>query len=185
MQEIPEYPPYQAEPTQWNNIVTVTLGELYEDKVYDPKDAAWKWNPYSDEQYDRVCQKFLDHYWTREIGILPPALWRRRYVNYFNEIMPKYSLAYKALESNPSILTRSDRYYKSRNIYSDFPATQLQADVQDFASNATDHEDETLDYMNYLDAVEGLRSYKDIDLIIIESAERLFTCFYSVNLNTY
>lgn len=179
--------PYEpSEPTpDPHAVVSVTLGELIYDGWVDWNADEWKWDAYNDEQYTRVCNKIENHYFDREIGILPPGLWKRRYINKMNEIMPKYKYLYQALDDGVNILQDSDVYHKSRNVYSDFPATQIKADTQDYASNATDNEYETVTLGNYLDAAQKVKNYDDVDLMIINDLEPLFSCFYTVNVNGY
>lgn len=185
MREYPSFEFIEDYGHEWHNVITVTLGELYEDNWFDPTDETWQWDWYNEDQYYRVCNKFIDHYWDREIGILPPGKWKRRYVNLMNEIMPKYKFVYKMLDDGINILMASDIYSKNRRIYSEFPATQIQADVQDYAANANDYESETITYNDWISTLERLRRYKDPDLMIIEECDPLFSCFYTVNTNTY
>lgn len=180
-------PPYDMSdaPRDFHAVVTVTLGELITDKWVDWTEPSWHWDAYSDEQYTRVCDKFNAHYWDREIGVLPPASWKREMLRKFNEIMPKYKLVYQALETGVSVLQVSDTYGKNRNVFSDFPATQIAPQNQDYASNATDNQYETFVQGDFLAKMEKIKDYNDVDLMIINDMDSLFSCFYSVNLNIY
>ena len=99
--------------------------------------------------------------------------------------MPKYKLVYQALENGVDILQDSDTYGKNRNVFSDFPATQIAPQNQDYASNATDNQFETIVQGNFLEKMEKIKDYNDIDLMIINDMDSLFSCFYSVSLNIY
>lgn len=180
-------PPYDMSdaPRDFHAVVTVTLGELITDKWVDWTDPSWHWDSYNDEQYTRVCEKFNNHFWDREIGVLPPGSWKREVLRKFNEIMPKYKLVYQALENGVDILQDSDTYGKNRNVFSDFPATQIAPQNQDYASNATDNQFETIVQGNFLEKMEKIKDYDDIDLMIINDMDSLFSCFYSVSLNIY
>ena len=180
-------PPYDMSdaPRDFHAVVTVTLGELITDKWVDWTDPSWHWDSYNDEQYTRVCEKFNNHFWDREIGVLPPGSWKREVLRKFNEIMPKYKLVYQALENGVDILQDSDTYGKNRNVFSDFPATQIAPQNQDYASNATDNQFETIVQGNFLKKMEKIKDYNDIDLMIINDMDSLFSCFYSVSLNIY
>jgi hypothetical protein len=180
-------PPYDMSdaPRDFHAVVTVTLGELITDKWVDWTDPSWHWDSYNDEQYTRVCEKFNNHFWDREIGVLPPGSWKREVLRKFNEIMPKYKLVYQALENGVDILQDSDTYGKNRNVFSDFPATQIAPQNQDYASNATDNQFETIVQGNFLEKMEKIKDYNDIDLMIINDMDSLFSCFYSVSLNIY
>lgn len=180
-------PPYDMSdaPRDFHAVVTVTLGELITDKWVDWTKPSWHWDSYNDEQYTRVCEKFNNHFWDREIGVLPPGSWKREVLRKFNEIMPKYKLVYQALENGVDILQDSDTYGKNRNVFSDFPATQIAPQNQDYASNATDNQFETIVQGNFLEKMEKIKDYNDIDLMIINDMDSLFSCFYSVSLNIY
>lgn len=180
-------PPYDMSdaPRDFHAVVTVTLGELITDKWVDWTDPSWHWDSYNDEQYTRVCEKFNNHFWDREIGVLPPGSWKREVLRKFNEIMPKYKLVYQALENGVDILQDSDTYGKNRNVFSDFPATQIAPQNQDYASNATDNQFETIVQGNFLEKWKKIKDYNDIDLMIINDMDSLFSCFYSVSLNIY
>lgn len=180
-------PPYDMSdaPRDFHAVVTVTLGELITDKWVDWTAPSWHWDSYNDEQYTRVCEKFNNHFWDREIGVLPPGSWKREVLRKFNEIMPKYKLVYQALENGVDILQDSDTYGKNRNVFSDFPATQIAPQNQDYASNATDNQFETIVQGNFLEKMEKIKDYNDIDLMIINDMDSLFSCFYSVSLNIY
>lgn len=180
-------PPYDMSdaPRDFHAVVTVTLGELITDKWVDWTDPSWHWDAYNDEQYTRVCEKFNNHFWDREIGVLPPGSWKREVLRKFNEIMPKYKLVYQALDTGVSVLQVSDTYGKNRNVFSDFPATQIAPQNQDYASNATDNQFETFVQGDFLDKMAKIKDYNDVDLMIINDMDSLFSCFYSVSLNIY
>lgn len=177
--------PYETgkPPRDFHAVITVTLGELIEGKWVDWTDESWHWDAYNEEQYIRVCAKFDNHFWDREIGVLPPGSWKREVLRKFNEIMPKYKLAYQALE-NANIMQVSDTYGKNRNIFSDFPATQIAPQNQDYATNATDNQFETIVNGDFLEKMKQIRDYDDIDLMIINEMESMFSCFYSVDMST-
>ena len=165
--------------------ITVTLGELIEGGWVDWTEASWHWNAYNDVQYKRVCEKINNHFWDREIGVLPPLNWKRELLRKLNEIMPKYNVLYKALDSGVDLLQTSDQYVKNRTVFSDFPATQLKTENQDYASNATDHEAETVTTGDFLEKVEQLKTYNDIDLMIINDIDCMFSSLFSVSLNMF
>lgn len=115
----------------------------------------------------------------------------------------------------------SDKYGKSREVFSDFPATQL-GDNQDYADNSTDkqyedigdvdttskgtseektvyheeHQDNhigaedtkantvSVDLGSYLDKALQLQElYNDIDVMILDDCNVLFSSLYSVSIN--
>ena len=167
---------------EFHAVVSVSLGELVEGGFIDWTDESWHWDAYDDTQYDRLNAKIEAHYWDREIGVLPPGSWKREFLRKMNEIMPKYKLAYQAVSDGVSIMRVGDDYGKSRTIGSNFPATQLKPN-QDYASDASDNEYETVHEGDYLDRMERLKAYDDIDLQIIDELESMFTCLITINMN--
>ena len=180
----PEFPDYSLEPYDFHAIMNVTLGELIQDGYFDYEDEDWKWDYYSEEQYLQVMKKFVDHYFYRELGIMPVRAWKMRYLNFMNEIMPKYKYAYQLLDEGINILQDSDTYTKNRRVYSQFPATQLNTVNQDFASDANDFQSETVVFNNWMDTMKKLKHYRDVDLMIIEDCEQLFSCFFTTHINS-
>ena len=169
---------------EWHSVNTIKLSELYNWGFYDPSDDSWKWDYYDLDQYTRICDKFIARYSDREIGILPPGEWKRSYIRKLNEIMPKYKLLYKAAE-DINILQESREFEKYRTVNSDFPQTQL-AGNQDYASTGIDHESEKLlegDTVNRL--IEVAENYRDIDVMILDELEILFSTLVTVSVNTW
>lgn len=178
----PDYEPAQHF-RDFHAVITVTLGELIEGGWVDWNEESWHWDYYNEEQYKRVCEKFNNRYWDREIGIIPPLSWKRELLRKLNEIMPKYKIAYKMLDDGVDIMQIGDEYHKARTVYSDFPATQLKTENQDYASNATDNEHETVTQGDWFEKIQQLNDYNDIDVMILNDLDSMFSSFYSVNLN--
>lgn len=180
---MPRIEPYEpSAPTpEFHAVISISLGELVEAGFIDWTDDSWHWDAYDDAQYARLNTKIENHYWDREIGVLPPGSWKREFIRKMNEIMPKYKLAYQAAD-NASLMRVGDDYGKSRTIGSNFPATQLKPN-QDYASDANDNEYENVREGDYLDRIERLKAYDDIDLQIIDQLETMFSCLMTVNMN--
>ena len=146
---------------------SITLGEWYEQGFYDPDDESWHWNAYSDEQYSRLCKKFLDRFYFRDVAVLPAYRWKLAYLRKLNEIMPKYKLLYERVEAGVNPLQIEDVYTKSRDIFSDFPQTLLEGQA-DYASTGDDRESETVregDVSEKL--VDFAERYNDVDVLIL------------------
>lgn len=185
MEHLNPFIPPQPAPPEFHSAVTISLGELITAGWIDWSEESWKWDYYNEEQYDRVCHKIQEHYWTREIGILPPGEWKRRYISLMNEIMPKYKLLYAEIDKGLNIMQDSDAYGKSRDIFSEFPQTALGGN-QDYASNGNDREYEDIRLGSPLDKIgQFVREYNDVDLLILSDIEIIFSSLISVNLNMF
>lgn len=158
------------------DYMTITLGEWYEMGFYDPSDDSWRFDAYDDAQYKRLCDKFLDRYYYREVSITLPARWKLAYLRKLNEIMPKYKLLYKRVEQGVNPLQEGRERAKSRDIFSEFPETMLSGN-SDYASTGNDRESDMLREGNAADLLtQFAREWKDVDVLILDELEHvLFT----------
>lgn len=170
----------------FHSVVSISLGELFENGLFDwEHDESLRWDSYSPEQYARVCSKILDRYYFRDIGIIPYGKWRKAYTRVMNEIMPKYKYLYKALEDGANILAERDVFHKGRDIFSDFPATML-GDNQDYASTGTDRESEEISIGDFIEQAKRVRNdYQDVDVLILDELEKLFSPLLTVSINGF
>lgn len=158
-------------------VYSITLAELIDAGVFDwSKDYLnWQAAAYDDEQYERVCNYFVDRFYYREISMLPFKIWANfllRKIKY--ELMPKYRFLYSEAAKNVSMqfggsenstlnwtetgngnLSKttnesSDDYYKKRDIHSDYPETLLSSN-SDYLSSGNDTEDERVTERNTTD----------------------------------
>lgn len=184
-------------PRDWHSAVTIQLGELieggwvhwYDDTLDDEvfgvhPDPEWEWDWYDLQQYKRICDKFNARFYWDEISILPPLKWKQQLLRKLNEIMPKYKLMYKAIDGT-DILAKGVKYGKSRNIYSEFPETLLNGN-SDYVSNGADREYEDVEQGGLVEMAEAVRDrYQDVDVLILDELECMFTALVSVNVNGY
>lgn len=182
------FPPYEppAREVQYHSPVTITLGELVEGGFVDLTAAEWQWDFFDEAQRDRVNEKILNRFWYREIGCLPPSRWKREFLRVINETMPKLKPLYQYIADGGNLLADSDEYGKGRTIYSEFPQTSIggQIDNQDYASNGTDKEYETIRTGNYLDqALRVQNEYNDIDVMLLDALKVTFSSLISLNMN--
>ena len=154
------YPDYHA-------VVTIQLCELINDKFCDDSFTGWVWPKYDDAQDARLRKKISDHYWFREIALVPPGIWKHEFIRKMNEIMPKYIPLYKLMD------------------YSDFPQTQLSGDNGDYASSGNDREFQRIRQADFIDTAKRLQDYNDVDLLIVNDMSSLFSCLFTVNTNSY
>lgn len=176
--------PYEPEMIdEFHSTSTVSLGELIRYSVIVWGAPEMMWDYYDLQQYWRVCQKLEQRYWHRDIGFNTPGEFKQQLVRHMNEVMPKWKYAYKMLSENMNLLRVADLYGKNRTVNSDFPATQLDAEHNDYASTADDHEFETVTDGDWLERIERLKSYNDIDLEIVKSCDILFSSLITVNMN--
>lgn len=173
----------------YHAVTTITLGELLVPGGIDWTTPQWSWrdDAYDGTQYSRCCAKIENRYYDREIGVMPPGRWRRHLLRLIAEIMPVLKPLYELANGNPGIfMTDADTWHKTRTVFSDFPATQL-VTLQDYASNATDMEYETVTNGNYMDKVKAIRQgdYVDIDVVLLEHLDTCFSPLWTVNINNY
>lgn len=170
--------------SEFHDVVTLALGELYKEGWFDLTNPTWDFPKYNDTQHKRLCDKILNHYYMRNIGVLPLSAWKREFLRKLSEIMPKYIVLYRKIDENPDNFNARDEYYKSRNVVSDFPQTQLSGN-EDYASTGVDHQYERIHDGTILELSKLLSEYDDVDLQIVDELESLFSCLFTVNMNNW
>ena len=185
-EDIPHFEPLQSEDFRdFHAVVSIQLCELIDAGFFDLTREDWDFGPkYSAEQHVQLCKKITDHYYYREISLIPPGIWKREFLRKLNEIMPKYMILYKVADEGVQLGTESE-YYKSRNIFSDFPQTSLAGRNQDYASTGNDTEYERIKQLDPIELADRLRTYNDVDLMIVNELESLFSCMFTVNINGF
>lgn len=176
--------PYEPEP-DYHAVVTIQLCELVEDGFCDRQLTGWEWPSYSVEQDTRLREKLVAHYWFREISLVPPGVWMHEFIRRMREIMPKYIPLYKLMAESPELYGGSSEWYKGRDIYSDFPQTQLSGDNGDYASSGNDREFQRIRQGDVIDTAKRLTDYNDVDLMIVDDMSSLFSCLFTVNTNSF
>lgn len=178
-----EYPVYRQIP-EFHSVVTIQLCELIECGFFDPSDESWKWDAYDDAQYERLCSKFIDRYYFAEISLVPPGWWKREYKRKLNEIMPKYKILYKRVADGINPMQADLEYEKRRAISSEFPQTMLSGN-SDYASSGIDSEYERVREGDLIDQMQRFQSvYNDVDVMVLDELECLFSHLYTVNVNS-
>lgn len=187
--DIDYYQPCESR-DDFHGVMTYTFGELLDvpDGV-DWDNAAWSWRDvaYDDAQYARCCKKIENRFYDRELGVLPASRWKRHFLRLIAEIMPTLKPLYAAVDGNSGVmLSDMDTWHKMRTVFSDFPATQL-TESQDYASNATDNQYETIANGDFMTKVNRIRNgdYVDIDVLLLEHLETCFSPLWTVNINNY
>ena len=167
----------------YHAVISIQLCELINDGFFNLQRSDWDFGPkYSTEQHSQLCDKITEHFYYREIALVPPGIWKREFLRKLNEIMPKYMILYKNADEGIDLGTESE-YYKSRNIFSDFPQTSLAGNNQDYASTGNDTEYERIRQVDPLELADRLERYNDVDLMVINEMESLFSCMFTANIN--
>ena len=182
MTDLSDFPGKPDSPPTYYDGATITYAELEEAGFIDWNANAWAVNWYDDATKTRLVAKIRARYSNRNIGVLPPYQWRRELVRKLNEIAPKYNELYKALET-ASIFDASDTYSKGRNIYSDFPQTQLKGASEDYASTGTDTESETVQRRPMWESLENIKTIQDVDAYVLDELEFAFSGLMVVQIN--
>lgn len=170
----------------FHSPMTISLGELLHDGVvvWTMPELDWRQVAYDDEQFWRTTHKVEDHYFERDVGILPVRAWMRAYRRLFYETMPKMKLIYQALDDGVDFMRVADDYGKARRVGSMFPATQLKPN-QDYASDAADNEYENVHEGNFFTQAELWEAYTDPDLYLVNQCEKLFSSMFTATLPLY
>lgn len=176
------FPGKPDSPAEYFDGSTITYAELEASGFVDWDAPEWRVDWYSEAVRVRLIGKIRARFSNRNIGILPRYQWRRELVRKLNEIAPKYNALYKALEGS-SIFDESDVYSKGRNIYSDFPQTQLRGASEDYASTGTDTEAETVQRRPMWDSVKNIKEIQDVDAYVLDELEFAFSSLMVVQID--
>lgn len=172
----------------FHSVETIQICELAEAGWFDLSDPSWDFGPkYSDEQHQKLCNRITQHFWWREICVTPPGIWKQMFLNRMNEIMPKFMVFYAMLDPASDYYQpagQEGEYYKSRNIFSDFPATRL-AGNEDYGSSGNDTEYQRIKEMDLFELADKVRNYRDVDALICEEISDLFAALHSVSINAW
>lgn len=172
---------------QFNAVYTIQLGELVECGLFDWSMDVLDWSSaaYSAEQYERVCEYFIERFYYREISIEPFAEWARylkRKLVY--ELMPKYKPLYKRVSEGVNPLAGSNEYYKNRTIQSAYPETLL-SENSDYITDGRDEEFQRIKENGLVEALDAFaQAYKDVDQLLLDELESMFVCMYTANVNS-
>lgn len=168
------------------SVYTVSIGELIEEGVFDwsKPELDWSAAAYDAEQYERICNYFIERFYYREISIEPFAEWARFFKRKMVfEVMPKYKPLYDRLKDGYSPLADEDEYYKSRVIDSQYPQTMLSGN-SDYSTSGRDEEYERIKDGNTTDMMNKYaREFRGIDEMLLDEFESLFICMYTTNYN--
>ena len=108
----------------------------------------------------------------------------RRFVGRMNEAMDRLRPAYEKLD-NANLMQLSDTFSKGRSVGSAFPATQLKPTTQDYASDASDSESESVTEGNFFQQSELLKEYIGLDQRLVDYVDPLFSSLFTVNSNAF
>lgn len=181
-----EYVDEYTEVPDYHAILTIQLCELVNDGLFDwSKDELdWSSAAYDEEQYERVCQYFIDRFYFREISMLPYkqwALYLKRKLIY--ELMPKYKPLYERMDEGYNPLADSNEYYKSRAIESAYPETLLSQNA-DYITDGRDVEEQRIKEGSFVDnAINYADRFENVDQLLLDELECLFVSLYTVNVN--
>ncbi len=185
-QPIPPYDPVQTK-DEFYAVMTIQLGELIEDGLFDWNGDIlnWKQAAYNDEQYERVCDYFMQRFYYREISMIPYLEWAKylhRKIVY--ELMPKYKPLYERVNEGINPFSDGNEYYKSRTIDSAYPETLLSGNA-DYITEGRDEEYERIKEGNLIESYEGfINRFKGVDEAMLDELECMFISMYSLNMNT-
>lgn len=167
----------------WHAIASIQLGQLVE-YGFVSWDETWAWDWYDEEQRDRWQNLFEGRYWWREISIVPPGRWKQQLLQKLNECMPKYKPLYELAAKGLDPLQVSNEYGKSRDIFSEFPQTMLSGN-SDYASTGNDRQYERVTEGDIMEKFAAMEHFRTVDQMLLDEVEPLFSCLFTVNVNSY
>jgi hypothetical protein len=165
--------------TDWHALVTIQFGELIESGFDWGKNDYFKNSAFTEANRTRLNQKIEDRFYFREICSTPAQFkffLRRR----LNEILPKYNELYKLIDSGDfKVLRQMTKNEKFRNVFSEYPQTQLNGDAN-YATNATDNASGSTTDGSPIEMILNYHQYyDDVDVMILNDPT-INNCFLSM-----
>lgn len=168
--------------SDWHATITIQFGELIESGFDWGKDTYYP--AFTGANRTRLNQKIEDRFYWREICAVPPGKFKHFLMRKLNEIMPKYKLLYDEIDSGNMKVFRQETYNeKSRNVYSEYPQSQLQGSA-DYATNANDQARGTTRDGAPIDmTVDFQQRYNDVDVMVLDELDICFLSLMTLNVN--
>ena len=164
---------------------TIVLGSLIVDG-FDWGRNDWTAYNISDEAMavlrPRLNQKIEDRFFYREIGILPPAAFKRNLRSRLNDAVARQGFLYQSVFDGLDITLSEREELKRREVHSDYPAAQLAPKQMDYASYADEEQyEKTKRIGNIPLLLEFSNSTLEPDAQILEELEICFSQILSFN----
>ena len=64
----------------YHAIVSVQICDLSNDGFFDLSRSDWDFQKYTTDQHARLCRKITEHFWFREIALIPPGRWKHEFL---------------------------------------------------------------------------------------------------------
>lgn len=172
--------------SDWHANITIQLGELIEAGFDWGRNEYFKDPSFSEKNRTRLNQKIEDRYYYREICEVPPGKFRHFLIRKLNEILPKYNEIYKIIDADMlKVLRKETSNRKYRNVYSEYPQSQLNGNA-DYATNANDNAGaETVDGPVIELITEFMDKYNDVDVMILNEINVCFLSLISTSVNGF
>ena len=168
--------------TDWHGVVTIPFGELIESGFDWGKDDYC--TTFTGTNRERLNRKIEQRFYYREICAVPPGKFKHFLVRKLDEVLPKYLRIYEEIDNGNFKILRDETYNgKSRNVFSEYPQSQLMGNA-DYATNANDSADgHTRDGSPTDKIVDYAERYKDVDSLILDELDVCFLSLLSLNIN--
>lgn len=176
---------FEDRPQEFHSNESIKFGLLVNEGLITLGVAPWDWEPYNDEQKQRIITQMKRKFFDYELNA-PPHVWRLNFVQALTETQSKYNPLYKAIEAGANPLYSYNEWEKRRDISSDFPQTRIpNTRNNDYASEGADMERETIRIADPIENIKKLADeYKDVDTLFLdEIAQRCFSCVIVSHVN--
>lgn len=176
---------YIEPPNDYYSPISVSLDVLVDCGVIDFNSDEMYYPWYSDEMRKKLNEMIYARYCIRDVSIIPIGIWIQQFVRKMTELEPKYTLLYKYVENGVNFTQEENTYYKGRTIDSEFPQTMLSGN-SDYASFGRDVENEQVREGNALEKIyDFVRNYQDVNALVLDEIEVLFSSLAAANINSY
>lgn len=164
---------------------TIVFGSLIED--------GWDWGRNDWQAYNvspeamailrpRINEKIEDRYFYRELGILPPAHFKRNLKSRLQDSVSAYGYLYEEVFKGLDFTSGDIEKLKQRETKSDYPQALLQTEAKDYLTSAEEEQYEKVITRNNLHLfMEFNEKTAEPDAKIIADLEICFSQIFSFN----
>lgn len=169
----------------WHSKHTILFGSLIDD--------GWDWGRNDWTSYsmkaenlelirDRINEKIEDRYMFRELGVLPPARFKKHLKSQMNKIMDQQGPIYDRIIEGLDLFSITEEEVE-RTVLSEYPQAQLRTQDNDYASSAIENAKNIEKRQYQLDAIEKYnKSFIEPDEAVLENIGICFSRYISFSL---
>ena len=168
----------------WHSLHTIKFGSLIDD--------GWDWGRNDWTTYsmkpenlvlirERINSKIEDRFYFKELGILPPGRFKINLRSHLNSAIDYYGHIYDGFIDELNLFETKEKLVE-RHVVSDYPQSQLNTEVKDYASSAVERAHDIVKTRNPMEILSVFnRDFVEPDEAILKRIEVCFSQLITPN----